>query len=123
MGMTDEQREAIRARLEAATPGPWARDPYKGANMQVVAHGNEVVAYHGHHQRQKDKNVVPNFIFIAHAPTDIAALLADNDRLRAALSAWGFVFCDIEKMGTAEGANRLVHALMLYDEIFEAAHD
>lgn len=51
--MTPADLAAIRARLEAATPGPWTA-----------------------------KSFDPDDQFIAHAPSDIAALLAEVERLR-----------------------------------------
>lgn len=50
--MTPADLAAIRARLEAATPGPWTA-----------------------------KSFDPDDQFIAHAPGDIAALLAEVERL------------------------------------------
>ena len=71
--------------LDAATPGPWERDPYNQPNMQVIAHGNEVVSYHRAHNRQVDALVVANHELIAAAPTIIRDLLAERALLRAAL--------------------------------------
>ena len=71
--LTTEQLEAIRERLRRATPGPWiANETYdsveaKGGDLKVC-----------------DVNFVPGDMhFIAHAPTDINALLAEVERLRS----------------------------------------
>lgn len=74
----------IRARLAAATPGPWG---IQGAHMdyQIIARGPSVngwstgpvivdVDVRGGRPTEKDAD------FIAHAPADIAALLAELDR-------------------------------------------
>lgn len=84
--MIDEQLAEIKARCEAATPGPWAvgaNNPYRDRSAiyqtpdaqkvnplrwQVAAICREV--------RQCDSD------FIAHARTDIPALLAEVERLR-----------------------------------------
>lgn len=67
---------AMRAieKSEKATKGPWLRDPYDGPRMQVIAHGNEVVAFHAHHPRQRDERVVPNYEFIASSRTTLPVL-------------------------------------------------
>lgn len=75
----------VRERLEKATPGPWKRDLTSSVSMQVVAHGNDVVAYHSRHPRQVDERVVPNYELIAHAPTDLTLLLKIVEEQRKAL--------------------------------------
>lgn len=86
--LTTTQEQAIRARLAAATEGPWTVDdddpeyiifPEKGGYDGLVI---AKVA-------DQDGALFPvehNGQFIAHAPTDIAALLAEIDRLRGELS-------------------------------------
>jgi hypothetical protein len=85
--MTDDT-EAIRARLNAATPGPWVTEMMLGEgndlltaiitplpNLKVV--GSALTERDG--------------IFIAHAPADVAYLLAENARLSALIDtakAW-----------------------------------
>lgn len=71
----------------AATDGPWRRDPYDGLDMQIVAHGNEVIIYHKLHPRQCNARVIPNHRFIARARTitpaalkGYLALLGDAER-------------------------------------------
>lgn len=75
--MTDEDLQAIRMRAEAATPGPWVKD-----NDSPIVRGPEMILYDegGHSDPDAD--------FIAAARTDVPALLAEVDRLRAALGAW-----------------------------------
>jgi glutathione S-transferase len=80
--MTEDRIAAIRARLEAATPGPWTiwddpldieicNDDYSATHMHAVA---------------KLENISPqvkrNAQFIAQAPEDIAYLLAELDKAR-----------------------------------------
>ena len=64
--------EEIRARLDAATPGPW----------RVVQDGNwlEVAGPDGAWGTSFDG---PDVEFVANAPGDIAFLLAEVDRLKA----------------------------------------
>lgn len=103
-----EHLEQIRARLEAATPGPWRRDEYyqntvmqhvsayayalvKGlmdgpdkawpAVDHVAVDGATIcITGNGSTSRQ-------NATFIAHAPADVAALLAEVARLREAVES------------------------------------
>ncbi len=95
--MTDEQIAEIRKRLEAATPGPWKSDIIDNVG------GNWLIGFvldAGIDQENKKWIVTTDNLrasecvsggaeedtqFIAHAPTDISALLADNDRLRGEL--------------------------------------
>lgn len=67
---TDE----IRARLEAATPGPWAAH-----TCGCVLSQTDTVVF--------DTSNAVDATFIAHAPTDIENLLAENDRLKAVMRA------------------------------------
>jgi hypothetical protein len=70
----------IRARLDGATPGPWVRQDWACGDIAVVPE-----------QRNKDphRNFIVNgegawdddIAFIAHAPTDIAWLLDEVERL------------------------------------------
>ena len=87
--MPDDTLEAIRARLEAATDGPWRGvDDIDLNEIRVVADddfpvGEVVVAEIG--QGIADAN------FIAHAPTDIARLLDVAEAAREAEAALGHV--------------------------------
>lgn len=67
----DEQRtQEIRARLSRATPGPWEADALEG---YVVAPSGRVATVTMWRDADAD--------LIAHAPTDLADLLAENARL------------------------------------------
>lgn len=68
--------DELRELYEQTTQGKWERDPYDKPDMQVIAVGNEVVAYHNEHRRQVDIHVVPNFKFIAAAHNAMPVLLA-----------------------------------------------
>ncbi len=88
--MTPEQLAEIAARLAAATPGPWYRKEMNGytddyvetshPDYQTKPHGQHIadVGYAAGHPKQNFSN---NAEFIAHAPTDIAALIAEFKRL------------------------------------------
>lgn len=78
MSMSDERLEQIKARAEAATPGPW--DCYGDGEYEVFDAGEyrdgdpgEVVA--------PVVTKLNNAEFIAHARMDIPALLNEIDRL------------------------------------------
>lgn len=87
--MTTEELAAIKARCEAATPGPWIAkrfDPYRSrAAIYQTPAAQKVnplrwqVAAICREARAQDAE------FIAHARADIPALLAEVERLRAAL--------------------------------------
>lgn len=97
--MTDDELKAIRARANAATPGPWTGDPEPyneyifGADSGMVADTdvNEkpdaVIRIRGAGEQrwrpegQRDAN----YHFILHAREDIPALLTEVDRLRKVL--------------------------------------
>jgi hypothetical protein len=74
--MTPAQLDAIKSRLAAATSGPWVQAPNKALSDAVCIDG-----YDGKVQvcrMWKGGNAT----LIANAPTDIAALLAEVERLR-----------------------------------------
>lgn len=80
--MTDLDLAPIKARLAAATPGPWTWVCHSTAGVSewtVFDAADHALATNRHGWR-------PDAEFIAHAPTDIAALLAEVERLRAELA-------------------------------------
>lgn len=80
--MTPEERQAIRERAEAATPGPWHAGPsyYEGPLVSYVAGAHVSVHPEASDDRQEG---VADAEFIAHARSDVPALLDDIDRLEA----------------------------------------
>lgn len=115
--MTQQERDAIKAREKAATPGPWELEnqgsSVETANIQCQdqngnnlfdtfnAHGQEIHSEHDEDgssyfengQRRKDIE------FAAHARADVPALLEENERLRTALEP----FADMWDVMHAEG--------------------
>lgn len=79
--MTDDELDAIRERLAAATPGPWTADTY--AEAIYALDGAAVVSGSRWGGEASVFDHAPDADFIAHAPTDIAALLAEVERLCA----------------------------------------
>ena len=76
--MTPEQLAAIRARAEAATPGPW-HDDQDGMVYSTCQPGCAVVI--------NDIDLaVEDAEFIAHAREDIPALVAEVERLQTELA-------------------------------------
>ena len=73
--LTTTHEQAIRARLNPATKGPWTHDDDDG-----VVNGPIYGTYISWESWPEDAN------FIAHAREDIPALLAEIDRLRGELS-------------------------------------
>jgi hypothetical protein len=91
--MTDEELQAIRARAEAATPGPWTEGAGKVAGGEtrelVIGADNRTIiamAYGGFGHPTPDCTRADR-AFIAAARTDVPALLAEVDRLREILTA------------------------------------
>lgn len=81
--MTDEEIAAIRARAEAATPGPWETDDVESWYVYKVERGSgvatEVAEFLSRMLRQSDA------AFVAHARQDVPDLLAEIERLRGLL--------------------------------------
>ncbi len=73
--MTDAELEAIRERIAGATPGPWRDGPSVGQAVSRVIYDRR-----GYLFGQIDDG--QNAKFIAHARSDIEALLAEVERLR-----------------------------------------
>jgi hypothetical protein len=74
--------DAIRARAEAATPGPWLHgDEYEPGNL----YEHEVLMSEDLPVIEMDSDVQgsANAAFVAHARTDVPDLLAEIERLRA----------------------------------------
>src|SRR5262249_30843555 len=80
--MTDDELKAIRARCDAATPGPWksyieGRDHESGSDFimtgEGAARGTDIELFRATHAAQD---------FIPPARQDIPALLAEIERLR-----------------------------------------
>lgn len=75
--------QPIKARLAAATPGPWTASPnVQPRGVAAVAEVNTVLVLssgplYGSPAQDAD--------LIANAPTDLAALVAEVERLRAAI--------------------------------------
>jgi|GEM_PF-3354130 len=98
--LTDERLTEIRTRLGAATPGPWhwrnTQEVYLvGAQTRIVM-AFERMGMQGAQPSFRDSdnllwpagrenlNAIPDATLIAHAPADIADLLAEVERLRRA---------------------------------------
>jgi hypothetical protein len=86
--MTNEELAAIKARAEAATPGPWtaAEDPTDGG-LWVMGKRPVRICDVESNTRSSDRLLeVGDVEFIAHARSDIPALLAEVERLRKVLA-------------------------------------
>ena len=88
--MNAEQLAEIKARCEAATPGPWLNEPqddsvWSGWDGSLqIAHCQSVPGAGMLHDRKVRR---ANGIFIAESRSDIPALLAEVARLRSIESA------------------------------------
>lgn len=97
---------AIKARLAAATPGPWRRGDNRDGRGSATIYARRVVVV-----RYVDN--ARDAILIANAPTDIAALIAEVERLRAVLDgppicACGGTFTDRLTLRTNPQTERFV---------------
>ena len=92
--MTDAELQAIRQRCERATPGSW----YHGQNVKhehnVYGPQQEDITPAFADQNYGRPMVPEDATFIAHARTDVPALLAEVERLRAALADYHCESCD-----------------------------
>ena len=83
--LTPDQLDAIRSRLNAATPGPWIAEYSSEQGNCVIPHDalstREAVCVTRLYHAAADAEL------IAHAPTDLADLLTEVDRLTADLAA------------------------------------
>jgi len=82
--LTKQQLEEIKERAEKATKGPWAEDERYPGKVYCDDVFGSIVADCGPFQyctMEKEK-IEANVAFVAHAPTDVPALLAEVERLR-----------------------------------------
>ncbi len=77
MTITKERLAEIKARCEAATEGPWEQEDCR-ENHIATATGMDIA----HAPKQI------NAQFIAHARTDVPALLTEVERLRELMARW-----------------------------------
>ena len=83
--MNKQTLDAIRARLDAATPGTW---DYEQGLVMIPEQCPWFVEIFGQvrFKAGRGEQAKHNAMFIAHAPKDIRALLDENARLLAALN-------------------------------------
>ena len=89
------KRDEIRARLAAATPGPWAT-----SSQGAIWRGNTLIAHCSSNLTPPSVESIADAALIARAPADLALLLEAVDRL-AALVALLERGCEV---GTGYGA-------------------
>jgi hypothetical protein len=88
--MTGEELAAIRERAESATQGPWEQPAYPVGDMVYRLTDRSPDGLIAKCERPTDAD------FIAHARTDIPALLAELDRLRLVMAR---SYADVIKHG------------------------
>lgn len=75
--------QPIKARLAAATPGPWEVESSETVDGSFIANMGPIMIvpyFQGMAPMMADADL------IAHAPTDLAALVAEVERLRTAIT-------------------------------------
>jgi hypothetical protein len=89
--MTDEELTTIRERVDAATPGPWGPGTQSRYTLRFPIHQAKSTGAIQPRSWQRAcicrEARLEDVTFIAHARTDIPALLAEVERLHAALRA------------------------------------
>lgn len=95
--MTDEELAAIDARLQAATPEPWTMTEEEGDWYLRAPDGESMMCDTQYYPWTPGR--AEDWQLIAHAPTDLAALMAEVRRLRAAIQRF------YETRGRHEGAH------------------
>lgn len=93
--MTDEELAAIEARLQAATPEPWTMTEEEGDWCLRAPDGESMMCDTQYYPWTPGR--AEDWQLIAHAPTDLAALVAEVRRLRGRcdeLRANGGKTCD-----------------------------
>jgi hypothetical protein len=117
--MTPSQLSAIRARLDAATPGPWELWYGELDWVSVGIDGDTVAECRTHiNQQFSGWQNLRNATFIQHAPTDLRALLDAVERLTAErddLLAWSQRFSDLVGVDGSTEAGRDEAFAKLYD--------
>lgn len=91
--------EAIEARYEAATPGPWFDDFWKEnpALYHIIWIGSKAIGEIGRHQRTDQTRVAADAAFIVNARTDVPALVAEVRRLREGIRTYLDAWADYYK--------------------------
>lgn len=92
-GMTDERLAEVKARAEAATPGPWHHDRVdfdSGMTLYEIWGGK----YREHGWLAHVEDNKPNADFISHARQDIPELLAEVERLREQVASLEHAYKD-----------------------------
>jgi hypothetical protein len=91
-GITDDELAAMKARVDATTPGPWrasfeGRDHFSGDSV-IFTGGQEVEIYiSADDYKGGGGHFCADLDFIAHARQDVPRLIAEVQRLRALLQA------------------------------------
>ena len=108
--MTSEELAAIKARAEAATPGPWTTGAGKVEGGQVrelvIAPNDDVIVAiaYGGFGNPVDRTTEDR-TFIAHARTDVSELIAEVERLRALIAETVPVFETLAAVAESEYGN------------------
>lgn len=84
--------DEIRGRLEAATPGPWTRNDYVDVDQDGAFDLAHVTAPDPHEPDTAVQGVAMGILrndaeFIAHAPADVARLLAAVEAINEAVDS------------------------------------
>ena len=108
---------AIQARLDGITPPPWfmAPDLIGPEGAGIYNEDGGCICEVGDPYPRGNNNPQENMVFIAHAPEDIRALLAENERLRSQVTEFREGFRLIQKQ--IVGADWSDHALSGYIEM------
>lgn len=103
--MSDMERlEEIRARCEAATPGPWRGDRHDGSIKYAMYGADDTAVLTVDHKDATSgflgDRCVADEEFVLHSRADVSWLLAEIERLRSELEAAKATSTDRAKAGT-----------------------
>jgi hypothetical protein len=118
--LTEKELNAIEARANAATAGPWAMAEYHPQTMLLYPIGNPVTQELLAYPIQGGENSQNNAAFIAYAREDVPALLAYIRELHAELNRYdthAISVALLHRAATTDGAH---HKQWLIVRILEA---
>jgi hypothetical protein len=104
--ITDQELNAIEARANAATPGPWTNvDEYGGELRKGISSTRDASGYSAMVIYDEGGHSVADATFIAHARTDVPNLCRDNRKLQSDLDVALGALADIANMSKGEIAD------------------
>ncbi|WP_032376695.1 hypothetical protein [Rhodococcoides fascians] len=107
--MTALDLDAIQARADAATPGPWTAQTTgeRGGDHWYVCDAGEAIAHIAAQDGINEAQREPDAQFFAHSRTDVVDLIARIRELEAAIDSIGTVIDDPDGYGWSDESGML----------------